>query len=114
MKNDLESNKTAMKSKMSVSTIHAYMEQKLDKKSQEQIHILLLQAVIWGNISFQFVNNPFFSRFLSKLRPSYSLPTSFVFLSRIFNPLCTQIVVENMYRINNRASNGEFITKILK
>ena len=112
--NKAEVNKAAMKRKKSGSTISAYMEQKLDKNSQEEIHVLLLQALIWGNISFNFVNNPFFIRFLSKLRPSYSLPTSFVFSSRIFNSLCTQIVVENMDRINNRTSNGEFIAKILK
>ena len=114
MKNEVEVNKVAMKRKKTGSTISAYMEQKLDKNSQEEIHVLLLQALIWGNISFNFVNNPFFIRFLSRLRPSYSVPSSFVFSSRIFNSLCTQIVVENMDRINNRSSNGEFIAKILK
>jgi len=70
MKKEAELDETATKRKKSGSTISAYLEQKLDKKSQEHLHIMLLQALIWGNISFNFVNNPFFIRFLSKLRPS--------------------------------------------
>ena len=74
MKSEAEVDKTATKRKNTGSKISAFMEQKLDKKSQEPLHIMLLQALIWGNISFNFVNNPFFIRFLSKLRPSYCLP----------------------------------------
>jgi len=67
--------KLRRRGKKTGSKINAYMEQKLDKKSQEHLHIMLLQVLIWGNIPFNFVNNPFFIRCLSKLRPSYCLPT---------------------------------------
>jgi len=114
MKNEAKVDETATKRKKSGSTISAYMEQKLGKKSQEHLHIMLLQALIWGNISFNFVNNPFFIRILSKLRPSYCLPTASVFSLRIFNTLSTQIVVENMEKVNNRIYNGDFLTNFQK
>jgi len=76
MKSEAEVDETATKKKNTGSKISAYMEQKLDKKSQEPLHIMLLQALIWGNTPFYFVHNPFFIRFLSKLRSSYCLPTS--------------------------------------
>ena len=82
MKNEAEVDETATKRKTSGSKISAYMEQKLDKKSEEYLHIMLLQALIWGNISFNFVDNTFFIRFLSKLRPSYCLPTASMFSNR--------------------------------
>ena len=46
MKNEVEVNKVAMKRKKTGSTISAYMEQKLDKNSQEEIHVLLLQLLL--------------------------------------------------------------------
>ena len=110
MKSEAEVDETATKRKNTGSKISAYMEQKLDKKSQEPLHIMLLQALIWGNVPFNFVNNPFFIRFLSKLRPSYCLPTASVFSSRIFNALSTNTVVENMEKVNSRIYNGEFLT----
>ena len=67
MKNEAEVDETATKWKKSGSTISAYMEQNLDKKSYEHLHIMLLQALMWGNNPFNFANNPFFIRFLSKL-----------------------------------------------
>ena len=71
---------------------------------------MLLQALIWGNVPFNFVNNPFFIRFLSKLRPSHCLPTASVFSSQIFNTLSTKIVVENMEKVNSRIYSGEILT----
>ena len=83
MKSEAEVDETATKRKNTGLKISAYMEQKLDKKSQEPLHIMLLQGLIWGNVPFNSVNNPFFIRFLSKLRPSYCLPTASVFSSRL-------------------------------
>ena len=63
MKNETEVDETATKRNKSGSKISAYMEQKLDWKSKEHLHIMLLQALMWGNISFKFANNPFFIQF---------------------------------------------------
>ena len=73
MKSEAEVDKTATKRKNTGSKISAFMEQKLDKKSQEPLHIMLLQALIWGNISFNFVNKPFLSDFC----PNYVLRIDF-------------------------------------
>jgi len=102
MKRETEVDETATKRKNTGSKISAYMEQKLDKKSQEPLHTKLLRALIWDNVPFNFVNNLFFIRFLSKLRPSYCLPTASVFSSQIFNTLSTKIVVESMEEVNSR------------
>ena len=90
------------------SSIMNFMEQKVDTNTSEALHILLLQAIIWGNLSWNFLNNPFFIRFLALLRPSYKLPSGDVFASRIFNSLSAQIIVQNMESINSRLYNGKW------
>jgi len=47
MKNEAEVDENATKRKKSESTISAYLEQKLDKKSQKHLRIMLLQALIY-------------------------------------------------------------------
>ena len=90
------------------SSIMNFMEQKVDTNTSEALHILLLQAIIWGNLSWNFLNNPFFIRFLALLRPSYKLPSGDVFASRIFNSLSAQVIVQNMESIKSRLYNGKW------
>lgn len=45
------------------SSIMNFMEQKVDTNTSEALHILLLQAIIWGNISWNFLNDPLLHTF---------------------------------------------------
>ena len=73
--------KEVKKRKMSsaLSSITHFMEQKIDSSMSETLHILLLQAIICGNLSWNFLNNPYFKRFLVLLRPSYKFPSGDIF-----------------------------------
>ena len=88
-------------------SINQFFEKKKGTGTQEALHVLLLQALIWDNISFNFLNNPFFIRFLAKLRPSYKLLSTEGYSSRIFNSISAQVVLQNIQKINSRVYDGE-------
>ena len=74
--------------------IDSYFERSINSKVHDELHVLLAQALIWGNIGFNFINNPFFIRFLKKLRPAYSLPSEYILANRIFNYIVSHTLLE--------------------
>ena len=88
--------------------IDSYFERSISSKVHDELHVLLAQALIWGNIGFNFINNPFFIRFLKKLRPAYSLPSEYILANRIFNSIASQTLLEVLENIQERATNGKF------
>jgi len=97
MKNEAEVNETATKRKTSGSKISAYMEQKLDKKSQEYLHIMLLQALIWVIFHLTLLT----TRSLFDFCPNYDLHIVFQLL------LCLQI---DVYINNSTYRGSKYIT----
>ncbi|CAG8692009.1 3622_t:CDS:2, partial [Cetraspora pellucida] len=49
----------------------------------ERLYLKLLNAIVYGNISFNFVENPYFQNFLQDLVPSYQAPSLDMLRGRI-------------------------------
>ncbi|CAG8493613.1 1341_t:CDS:2 [Cetraspora pellucida] len=59
-----------------------------------ELHTLLLQSLIYSNVPFRFVENPFFALFLKKLYSSYNLPSRYILTHRIMQAEYARVLLE--------------------
>ncbi|CAG8842260.1 31722_t:CDS:1, partial [Racocetra persica] len=59
-----------------------------------ELHTLLLRALLYGNIPFSFIENPFFILFLNNLRSSYNPPSRYALSNSIIQSEYARILVE--------------------
>ncbi|CAG8719916.1 4576_t:CDS:1, partial [Cetraspora pellucida] len=57
------------------STIFDWCVQPLSQMQLEKLHQKLLKAIIYRNITFSIVNNPYLQEYLHDLNPSYHSPS---------------------------------------
>ncbi|CAG8848489.1 33934_t:CDS:2, partial [Gigaspora margarita] len=69
------------------------------------LHILLLQALVYGNVPFSFIKNPFFVLFLNNLRSSYNTLLKYTLSNSIIQTKYAQILVEMVDQINEIYTN---------
>ncbi|CAG8855320.1 31024_t:CDS:1, partial [Gigaspora margarita] len=58
------------------------------------LHTLLLQALVYGNVPFSFIENPFFILFLNNLRSSYNPPSRYTLSNSIIQTEYARILVK--------------------
>ncbi|CAG8730422.1 8917_t:CDS:2 [Dentiscutata erythropus] len=64
-----------------------------------ELHTLLLQSLIYSNVPFRFVENPFFALFLKKLYSSYNLPSRYILTHRIMQAEYARVLLEMVDRL---------------
>ncbi|CAG8623301.1 591_t:CDS:2, partial [Gigaspora rosea] len=72
----------------------------LSSEKTEELYILLLRALIYGNIPFSFAENPYFILFLKTLRSSYNPPSRYKLSNNVIQTEYARILVEMVDRIN--------------
>lgn len=71
----------------------------MSSEKTADLHTLLLRALVYGNISFSFVENPFFILFLNNLRSSYNPLSRYTLSNSVIQTEYARILVEMVDRI---------------
>ncbi|CAG8484306.1 16276_t:CDS:2 [Dentiscutata heterogama] len=64
-----------------------------------ELYTLLLQSLIYSNVPFRFVENPFSALFLKKLYSSYNLPSRYILTHRIMQAEYARVLLEMVDRL---------------
>ncbi|CAG8764603.1 12894_t:CDS:2, partial [Ambispora leptoticha] len=59
----------------------------ITQNKQPEINKKLLNAIIYGNLLFKIVENPYFLDFLNELAPNYNPPSTRILHTEVFNSL---------------------------
>ncbi|CAG8718780.1 530_t:CDS:1, partial [Cetraspora pellucida] len=69
------------------STILNWYNRPLPNTQSEKLHQKLLKAIIYRNLSFNFVKNPYLQEYLSELNPAYHLPSRDMIKGRLLTTM---------------------------
>ena len=69
------------------NTILNFFTRPVSQAQSEKLNYKLLKSIIHGNISFNFVDNPYFKDFLCELNPSYTSPSRNMIKGRLLTEM---------------------------
>ncbi|CAG8452847.1 648_t:CDS:2 [Dentiscutata heterogama] len=82
----------------------------------DKLHTLLLRSLIYSNVAFQFVENPFFALFLNKLYSSYNLPSRYTLTYRIMQAEYAKVLsemIDHLEEVNDLTLSFDEWTDVL-
>lgn len=84
--------------------ILCWASKQMQKKREMSLHHKLLKALLEGNVTLKFAENPFFLEFLNELQPSYHPPSRDMLHSTIMTEVHTSHVVKIQRKMCNESN----------